>query len=113
MSLTAKKASKLLKKIKTEEALLSLIEELDVSSTGKVTLLYSGPLADRSTTGYKDISSSDMVKALHQGMPDDIRIIDKTEAARFLQVNERYGDANTDLLKGTSNNWLSIDSLRI
>ncbi|MCQ8895792.1 hypothetical protein NQT62_04985, partial [Limnobacter humi] len=79
MSLTAAQATSLLSQITTTQGLRDLIKQISVEATGKTTILYSGP-----TVG----SNSDNARIIN-GMlinGEDIRVIDKTEAAKFLDV---------------------------
>jgi Ca2+-binding RTX toxin-like protein len=81
MSITAETANELLSGIDTAEKLRDLISQLDVTGSGDVTVLYSGG------------DSWEIVSTLvDQG--ENIRIVDRTEAADFLDI-----DTNDALLE--------------
>lgn len=74
----------------TEDALRALVNEISVEASGKTTLLYSGPLA-KDATGNTLIDSRHAVQKLVDGGAD-IRVIDKTEVAKFLDVRPEGGN---------------------
>lgn len=78
MDLTAAQANALLEGIETEDDLRNLVERLDVTAEGKVTVLYSGKVNS-------GVHSVDVVQAMLSA-GDDVRVIDKTEAAAFLDI---------------------------
>jgi Ca2+-binding RTX toxin-like protein len=79
MTLTAQQAIERLTDITTKEELRSLINQLDITATGKITILYSGETAS-------GITNNDIIRAmLHNG--EDIRVISTTEAAKFLNTD--------------------------
>ncbi|MCD8460356.1 calcium-binding protein [Xylella taiwanensis] len=84
MSLTAEQANALLDSITTKEQLRDLINQLDINSGGSTTVLYSG----NTVNGLDNFQI--LQGMLHNG--DDIRVIDNTEAAKFLNVTP--GDPN-------------------
>ncbi|WP_307188955.1 calcium-binding protein, partial [Massilia sp. Root335] len=61
----------------TLDSLRALATQVDVSATGKVTVLYSGPIAP-------GISSTGIINGMLAN-GEDIRVIDNTEAAKFLK----------------------------
>ena len=79
MAYTVEQVNMLLAKVNTEGELRSLIEQLDVEVTGRVTLLYSGPIGGGA-------SAADVVEAM-VAQNEEVRVIDKTEAARFLDID--------------------------
>ncbi|MCC8624561.1 peptidoglycan-binding protein [Xanthomonas vesicatoria] len=66
----------------TPESLRSLAAQVDANASGKVTVLYSGPAA-------KDIWSTDVIGSMI-GSGEDIRVIDKSQASKFLNSREFY-----------------------
>ncbi|OCA58221.1 hemolysin [Xylella fastidiosa subsp. pauca 11399] len=89
MTLTAEQANALLGSITTQEQLRDLINQLDIHSSGSITVLYSGDTAN-------GVSNSQILQGmLHNG--DDIRVIDTTEAAKFLNVDPKDPNSNTAL----------------
>lgn len=64
------------------ESLRSLAARVDADAPGKLTVLYSGP-----TT--KDVWSSDVIKAM-TASGEDVRVIDNSQAAKFLQSEDFY-----------------------
>lgn len=92
MSLTYEKAKVRLEKVKTEKQLLQIIEKLDIHASGSVTVLYSGIAAVEYYDSGKKISAGSIAQSILDN-GDDVRIIDNTEAAKFLDVNR-----NTALL---------------
>ena len=80
MALTAAQSIDRLSGIDTTDDLRDLISQLDVTGTASgVTVLYSGG------------DSGSIVNTL-VGQGEDIRIIDATEAAQFLDLNENTAD---------------------
>jgi Ca2+-binding RTX toxin-like protein len=67
----------------TADALLKLVREVSVESSGAVTVLYSGKISE-------GVWSTDVIDAM-RAAGDDVRLIDKTEAAAFLQSDEFLG----------------------
>ncbi|WP_459873704.1 hypothetical protein, partial [Endothiovibrio diazotrophicus] len=80
MGLTAEQAISRLGDVGSIEELRSLISQLDLSSSGSTTVLYSGTLQGGE-------SARDAVLVL-ESVGSDIRIIDNTEAAAFLDYDE-------------------------
>ncbi len=82
MALTLNEALGVLNSLpETTSALMSLIEQVSVESTGSVTVLYSGKIND-------NIHSTDVVEdMLSRGM--DVRVINKTAAADLL-VSDQF-----------------------
>ncbi len=78
--LTAAEAEKKLSGIKDAEGLRNLINQLDVSTHGSKTILYSGQV--------NDIHSSKIISALQKD--PNYRVIDNTEAAQFLGSSDQY-----------------------
>jgi hypothetical protein len=78
MALTMAQANQILATISTEAELRNLIAQLDVGgATGKATILYSGT--------DNGVYSGDLVKAAYENGAD-IRVLDNTEASRFLSL---------------------------
>ncbi len=67
---------------RTPGSLRSLAARVDADAPGKLTVLYSGP-----TT--KDVWSSDVIKAM-TASGEDVRVIDNSQAAKFLQSEDFY-----------------------
>lgn len=81
MALTAQQANDALNGVNTVDQLRDLINQLSIEADGKTTILYSGNTAD-------GVSNAQIVQGmLNNG--DDIRVIDKTEAAKFLDLYDR------------------------
>ncbi|PXY95184.1 hypothetical protein DKK76_06975, partial [Frischella perrara] len=79
--ITAAEAEKKLSGIKDAEGLRNLINQLDVSTHGSKTVLYSGMVnGERSTK---------IINALQKD--PNYRVIDNTEAAKFLSTADKYG----------------------
>lgn len=68
MAYTLEQANAILADINSEAELRNLISQLDVSATGSVTVLYSGPIGN-------GVSSTDIVKSMLAN-GEDIRVID-------------------------------------
>ncbi|MGQ0597916.1 S8 family serine peptidase [Aquabacterium sp.] len=109
---TIAEATARLASITTEAQLLGLINELSVNATGKVTLLYSGAFGT-DANGSKVKSGDVVTKLLNDGA--DIRVIDKTDAAKFLDIREnlalkatleRVFGTNPEFQGTTANNFL-------
>ncbi|UXA49273.1 peptidoglycan-binding protein [Xanthomonas prunicola] len=66
----------------TPDSLRSLAAQVDANASGKVTVLYSGPAA-------KDIWSTDVIGSMIES-GEDIRVIDKSQASKFLNSREFY-----------------------
>ncbi len=64
----------------TREALRELARQIDIDSPGKVTVLYSGGVADR-------VSAWNVVKAM-EAAGEDVRLIDRTKINKFLNSEE-------------------------
>lgn len=84
MSITAENANAQLASITTPEQLRQLIAQLDISANGDYTVLYSGGLAGGGSARdvAMEIATSDL----------NARIIDNTEAARFLNLADEGGN---------------------
>ncbi|ALR04784.1 RTX toxin [Xylella fastidiosa] len=92
MTLTAEQANALLGSITTQEQLRDLINQLDIHSSGSITVLYSGYTAN-------GLDNSQILQGmLHNG--DAIRVIDTTEAAKFLNIEPGDPNRNKVLLRG-------------
>jgi hypothetical protein len=76
MALSAQEANARLATITTKEQLRDLINQLDISASGKTTILYSGVTAD-------GISHAQIIQGMLRN-GGDIRVIDQTEASKFL-----------------------------
>lgn len=108
MAYTMEQANTLLANINTEAGLRALISQLDITSTGQVTVLYSGMMGD-------NVSNSSIIQGMLSN-GDDIRVLDKTEAYKFLDIsqNEALADAlriifdgsDPDIVGSTANQFL-------
>jgi hypothetical protein len=78
MALDFEDAKKQLAGANTKEALLKLVNEVDIAAEGKVTVLYSG---DLDVDGAK-VSANDIAEKM-AGDPN-IRVINKTDAVKLL-----------------------------
>ena len=87
MAYTMEQANALLANIQTEAELRALVSQLDITSTGKVTVLYSGMVADT-------IYSGSLIQSMVTN-GEDIRVLDMTEASKFLdwKNNDAFADA--------------------
>ncbi|MGJ0492640.1 IncP plasmid survival protein KfrC family protein [Methylobacter sp.] len=77
MSYTMAQANALLDSIQTEAELRALVSQLDVNAQGKITILYSGSVGN--------VYSGDVIKTMLAN-GEDIRVLDKTEASKFLDI---------------------------
>jgi hypothetical protein len=91
MALTVQQANQALANVTTTDQLRSLINQLSIEASGKTTILYSGV----STTNDM-VSNSQIIQGMLRN-GEDIRIIDKTEAAKFLQLNDKLPGYNKTL----------------
>jgi len=93
----------------TAEQLRKLVTQVDADTSGKLTVLYSGPAA-------KDIWSTDVINAMVDA-GEDVRVINKSEAAKFLGSRDFYNavadayDIDVDKLvdgsyRGPASDWL-------
>lgn len=80
-TITRKEAIERLEAVKTKEELRALIQTLDVKGSGRVTLLWSGSPG----TGIDQAIFASSLASSQR----DIRAIQSTEAAKFLQVEDR------------------------
>ncbi|MCL1553161.1 peptidoglycan-binding protein [Xanthomonas nasturtii] len=91
------------------EDLRTLAAQVDANAPGRVTVLYSGPAA-------KGIWSTDVIAAMVE-MGEDVRVINGSEAAKFLESKDFYSaladvyDIDVDQLidgthRGPSTEWL-------
>lgn len=93
----------------TEESLLGLVNQLSVEATGKVTVLYSGSLGQDAFG--KSVSAGAVVENLVE-RGADIRVIDKTEAAKFIksrdfeQAVERVTGSSIETPNSAANDFL-------
>ena len=93
MALTAQQANQALAKVTTVDQLRSIINQLSIEASGKTTVLYSGVTAN-------GVDNSSLIQGMLRN-GDDIRVIDNTEAAKFLQLNDKlpgYNQALADKL---------------
>ena len=67
-------------KYRTLNELRELAKQVDIDSPGKVTVLYSGDMADR-------VSAWNVVKAMEVA-GENVRLIDRTEINKFLNSRE-------------------------
>lgn len=63
----------------TAATLRTLVSQLDITSTGSVTVLYSGALEN-------GVSAGDLARGI--ASQDNVRILDNTEAAKFLDLGQ-------------------------
>jgi len=89
MALTAQQANQELAKVTTVDQLRNLINQLSIEAEGKITILYGGSTAN-------GVSNADIIQGMLRN-GDDIRVIDKTEAAKFLQVDDKLPGYNREL----------------
>lgn len=106
-SLTAREAIRLLQEspeqYASKEQLRELARRVDADAPGRLTILYSGPAA-------KGVWSTDVINIMIAA-DEDVRVINKSEAAQFLQSREFYQavakahglDDFGDLMSGTYN----------
>ncbi|CAD0356109.1 peptidoglycan-binding protein [Xanthomonas hortorum] len=91
------------------EDLRTLAAQVDANAPGRVTVLYSGPAA-------KGIWSTDVITAMVE-MGEDVRVINRSEAAKFLESKDFYSaladayDIDIDQLidgthRGPATEWL-------
>lgn len=78
MDISSAEANAELPGIKSEAELRALISRLDVQAQGSVTVLYSGRLTP-------DITSTEIINGMLSA-GEDVRVLDKTEAFKFLDV---------------------------
>ena len=78
MDISSAEANALLTEAKSEDDLREIVGRLDVSADGKLTILYSGKAAE-------EVWSTDVINGLLKS-GEDIRVLDKTEAFRFLDI---------------------------
>ena len=97
MTLTAEEATALLDEITTREELLALINNLDIQASGEVTILYSGKTGITTSSSAHDIWSSDVVRGM-ASLDENIRVINETEAAQFLNINSESESKNEALI---------------
>ena len=97
MALTMHQANKRLEKAKTAEDLRNIIERLEVSSPGSVTLLYSGSYGYPSSISSEKIAAGELARSI-ASVNSEVRLLDNSEAARFLDISDKYGQANYSLL---------------
>lgn len=90
MDITSAQANVELSTTRSEEDLRALIRRLDVGADGKITILYSGRAAD-------GVWSTDVIDGLLKA-GEDIRVLDKTEAFRFLDVHSQ-SNPNHELIE--------------
>jgi len=96
MSLTKEQANLRLEQISTPEELRDLVRELDVTGTGRVTLLWSGSIGTFGSVGAEKIASQ-IVAASIAASNSDFRILTNTEAGRFLDLDRASPTFNSRL----------------
>ena len=111
--LTSEQARELLREnpdgYQTSAQLRELASKVDADAPGRLTVLYSGPAA-------KDVWSTDVITAMVDA-GEDVRVINKSEAAKFLESREFYNaladayDVDVDKLidgsyRGPATEWL-------
>lgn len=111
--LTSEQARELLREqpdgYRTSAQLRELAAQVDADAPGRLTVLYSGPAA-------KNIWSTDVITAMVDA-GEDVRVINKSEAAKFLESREFYNaladayDVDVDKLvdgsyRGPATEWL-------
>jgi len=80
MAYTMEQANALLADTHTEVELRSLVSQLDITTTGNVTVLYGGKVGD-------NIDAGMIIKSMIDN-DEDIRVLDKTEASKFLDIRQ-------------------------
>ena len=83
--------------VETEAELRSLIGRIDVSSSGSVTLLFSGPVGTLADVGGPDLQSVQVVRSL-MAAGEDIRVVNRSEVAKFLDVSANSLNQNEELI---------------
>ncbi len=85
------------------QALYDLASQVNVNATGEVTILYSGQTTKFDTAGNPLLTPQQLFKAMELN-GESIRIIDNTDAAKFLDSSEfkealgaQYGLSRTDI----------------
>lgn len=99
--LTAAAATELIADVKTLDQLRALIAQIDLTSSGKVTILYSGFSGIAQDEGSPLLRGVDLVHSMINAN-EDIRVVDKTEVAKFLNIREydpAHNHALVDFLK--------------
>lgn len=86
MAITMDQANALLANVQNETELRTLISQLDVTATGKVTMLYGGTVGNVGGS-VGNISLTTVVQEM-LASGADIRVIDNTEAAHFLDIGK-------------------------
>jgi hypothetical protein len=69
------------------EALFDLVKQVSIDATGSVTILYSGQSTSYDVNGKPIVSTKDLLHAMKVN-GESIRIIDDTDAAKFLQSKQ-------------------------
>ena len=98
MSLSSKQASSRLDQVKTPKQLRKILFDLDLGSEGTVTMLYSGTIISLSPNGSDSITARLLSEAISESS-EEIRIIDKTEAAKFLNISPNSPNQNKALIE--------------
>jgi hypothetical protein len=88
--LTAQQARAELASVHTKEQLLSLIRRIDWTTTGSVTVFYSGMAGGSDTQSAGVIRSGELAVALRES-GNDVRIIDQSEVSKFLNMVDENG----------------------
>jgi hypothetical protein len=96
MGITREQANLRLSKINSPEQLQQLIKELDVTGTGKTTLLWSGSAGFSGSNNKEKISAQRIANSLATSN-SDFRILANTEAARFLDLDRASKNFNHHL----------------
>ncbi|MFM7393375.1 MAG: hypothetical protein ACKO22_03185 [Cyanobium sp.] len=101
--LTMREANAMLSGIKTEQEFRDLVARISVSAEGSVSLLYSGGYPYEGLGGEKEFVGASALAEKVAGATRGIRIINHTEAARFLDVSEGGSSANQVLVDWLKN----------
>jgi len=104
MALTAQQANQALANVTTVDQLRSIINQLAIEASGKTTVLYSGTTAN-------GVDNSSLIQGMLRN-GDDIRVIDNTEAAKFLQLDKDLPNHNEVLADKLAKLGLSGDPIR-
>ncbi len=95
MTLTAQQANLALANVTTADQLRSVINQLSIYASGSTTVLYSGTTAN-------GVSNSQIIQGMLRN-GENIRVIDNTEAAKFLDLRDpnslTYNRALADKLR--------------
>jgi len=86
MGLTKQQANLRLSQISSLEQLRDLIQELDVTGTGRTTLLWSGSVGKYGSSGSERISAQRLAESI-ASQYSDFRLLSNTEAGKFFDLD--------------------------